>query len=106
MSPRACVVLCTCPVTEATRVARSLLEERLVACVNIVPGVRSLYWWKDEVAEDDESLLVIKTTDERYPAVEEHLARVHPYEVPEILALAPEGGLESYLSWVRESVAC
>ena len=100
------VVLCTCPPDQALSVARALLEDRLVACVNIVPGVRSLYWWKDEVAEDGESLLVIKTLHDRFEAMRDRLDEVHPYDVPEILSVPVEDGAGAYLSWVRESVAC
>ncbi len=97
------VVLCTCPPAEASRLARALLEERLVACVNVVSGVRSLYWWKDAVSEDEESLLVIKTTVERYPELERRLPELHPYDCPELLSLGVEAGLETYISWVFDA---
>ncbi len=100
------VVLCTCPPESATGIARALLEDRLAACVNVVPGVRSLYWWRNEVAEDGESLLVIKTMHTRYDQLEERLTEVQPYDVPEILSLSVDEGANAYVSWVRESVAC
>ena len=100
------VVLCTCPPDAAAHIARRLLEERLVACVNVVSGVRSLYWWKGEVTEGGESLLVIKTPPACYERMEALLVEIHPYDVPEILALAVERGSEAYLSWVAESTAC
>ncbi|MGM0574202.1 MAG: divalent-cation tolerance protein CutA [Myxococcota bacterium] len=99
------VVLCTCPHDEAATVARRLLRERLVACINIVPGVKSLYWWKDEVAEDDESLLVIKAPKSAYERLESRLTEIHPYDVPEILSLPVEDGANAYVSWVLESTA-
>ena len=100
------VVLCTCPPDQATSVARTLLEQRLAACVNVVPGVRSLYRWNDEVAEDNESLLVIKTPQSHFASLEERLSEIHPYDVPEILSLSVDEGANTYLSWVRESVLC
>lgn len=100
------VVLCTCPADAASGIARRLLEERLVACVNVVGGVRSLYWWKGAVTEDGESLLVIKAPPACYERLEALLTEIHPYDVPEILALAVERGSEAYLSWVAESTAC
>ena len=100
------VVLCTCPPDHANQVARALLEKRLAACVNVIPGVRSLYWWNDTLAEDGESLLVIKTPQSRISSLESHLGEIHPYDVPEMLSLAVDEGADTYLSWVRESVAC
>jgi periplasmic divalent cation tolerance protein len=99
------VVLCTCPPDAAAQIARVLLEEKLVACVNIVPGVKSLYWWKDAVAEDTEALMVIKTPAHLYDRLEVRLAELHPYEVPEILGLDAEHGAEPYVSWVLDSTA-
>jgi len=98
------VVLCTCPPQDASRIARTVLEERLVACVNVVPGVKSLYYWKDEVHEDGESLLVLKTPSAHYPALEQRLQQIHPYDVPEVLSLDVAAGAETYISWVTDSV--
>ena len=100
------VVLCTCPADHAERIARALLEERLVACVNILSGVRSLYWWKDAIASDAESMLVIKTPAPRYPALEARLHELHPYDVPEVLSLDVVDGSRSYMAWVREAALC
>jgi len=100
------VVLCTCPPAQATTVARAILEQRLAACVNVVPGVRSLYWWNDTVTEDGESLLVIKTPQSSFADLEARLHEIHPYDVPEVLSLSVDEGADTYLSWVRESVAC
>lgn len=100
------VVLCTCPPDAASSLARALLEERLVACVNIVAGVKSLYWWQGQVTDGEESLLVIKTRHDCYGALEARLNELHPYEVPEILALEPQGGADSYISWVFDTTRC
>lgn len=100
------VVLCTCPADHAERIARTILEERLVACVNVVAGVKSLYWWKDGVQNDEETLLVIKTPVENYAALEKRLLDIHPYTVPEVLGLDVVDGSRSYISWVRELALC
>jgi periplasmic divalent cation tolerance protein len=89
---------------DAERIARALVERRLAACVNVLPGVVSFYRWKGEVCRDDELLLVIKTRAERLPALREELVALHPYELPELVALPVESGHAPYLAWVDESV--
>jgi len=100
------VVLCTCPPEHAERIARTMLEERLVACVNVVSGVKSLYWWKDAVQNEGESMLVIKAPSANYAKLEARLQEIHPYEVPEVLSLDVVDGLSSYISWVKEAAHC
>ncbi len=100
------VVLCTCPPRDAKRIAKTVLEERLVACVNVVAGVKSLYWWKDEVQEDTESLLVLKTPTSCFDSLERRLQEIHPYEVPEVLSLPVDAGANSYISWVGDATRC
>ena len=95
------VVFCTCPPDQATTLARALLERRLVACVNVIPGVRSFYWWDGEVAEDGESLMVIKTPHARLPELEALLQEIHPYDVPEIVALEASSVHSPYAAWIR-----
>ena len=97
------VVLCTCPADAAPVIARRLVQDHLVACVNVVEGLKSVYWWDGEVQEDPESLLVIKTAEDRYAELEKRLCAIHPYDVPEVLALAVDRGSEAYLSWVFDS---
>ena len=97
------VLLCTCPPDAAERIAAGLLERRLAACVNALPGVVSRYWWKDKLETDDESLLLIKTVSGKVPAVIEALKELHPYDVPELLVLPVETGSEPYLRWASES---
>jgi periplasmic divalent cation tolerance protein len=101
---RVCIVVCTCPTDMARDIASQLLEARLVACVNVVPTVQSFYRWEGELQEEQESMLVIKTTAERYGELESRLAEIHSYDVPEIIRISIEDGLESYLSWVEASV--
>ncbi len=98
------VVLCIAPATDGTagRLARGLVEKRLAACVNIVPGLRSLYRWKGEVQDDAEVQLIIKTTAARYEQLESWLSDNHPYDVPEIIALPIAGGAKPYLDWLEE----
>jgi periplasmic divalent cation tolerance protein len=89
---------------DAIQLARALLDRRLAACVNVVPGVRSLYWWKSAIQDDREELLVIKTSADRYAALAAAIEDLHPYEVPELIALPIEAGAERYLSWLGSSV--
>ncbi len=99
------LVLCTCPTREAaTAIATALLEERLAACVNQVTGVKSLYRWQGRVEDDDELMLLIKTTSARFPALEEMIRNLHPYEVPEIIGIPLTIGSEAYFDWIRNSV--
>jgi periplasmic divalent cation tolerance protein len=90
---------------DAERIARALVERRLAACVNVVPGVVSVYRWKGAVEKDEERLLVIKTRAERLEALREALVELHPYEVPELVALPVEAGHAPYLAWLDESVS-
>jgi periplasmic divalent cation tolerance protein len=95
------VVLVTAPDAEvAARLARSLVEERLVACVNVLPGIRSFYRWEGEVQDDAEVLLVAKTAASRCRELAMRVEALHPYELPEIVVLPVEGGSERYLDWV------
>jgi periplasmic divalent cation tolerance protein len=102
----ALVVLCTAPTVEvAAALARALVEARLAACGNVVPGLRSIYRWQGRVEDQPEVLLVLKTTRERFPALRDELVRRHPYEVPEVLALPVETGSATYLEWLAAQVA-
>ncbi|HUB08559.1 MAG TPA: divalent-cation tolerance protein CutA [Myxococcales bacterium] len=102
--PRTLVALSTAPASAARALARALVRERLCACVNVVPGVGSVYRWKGRIHEDRESLLVMKLAAASLPALRRRLSAVHPYELPELVALPVAGGLPAYLSWVeRES---
>jgi len=105
MDPDFLLVLCTCPTREAaSAIATALLEERLAACVNQLPGVKSLYRWEGHVEDDDELMLLIKTTTSQYPAVEAMIRSLHPYEVPEIIGIPLTIGSDAYFDWIRNSV--
>ena len=101
----AIVVLVTAGSTEeAERIARALVEERLAACVNLVPGIRSIYRWKGKIADDGEILLVAKTRRDSFAALERRVRELHSYDVPEVLALAVTEGSTDYLRWLAEAV--
>ncbi|GAA5335804.1 MULTISPECIES: divalent-cation tolerance protein CutA [Thermus] len=98
------VVLITVPTEEVAKIlARTLVEERLAACVNIVPGLTSVYRWQGEVVEDRELLLIVKTTTFAFPKLKERVLSLHPYTVPEIIALPIAEGHGPYLAWLREN---
>ena len=85
--------------------AGALVREKLAACVNIIPAVRSIYSWKGEVCDDGEALMVIKTRSGLLDALRERVVQLHPYDVPEVIALPIVGGHGPYLKWIDESTA-
>jgi periplasmic divalent cation tolerance protein len=99
------VVLVTCPHAEAAAtLARTLVEERLAACGNVLPGLRSIYRWEGEVLDETEVLLLLKTTAARFEALRERVVALHPYQVPEVISLPVEAGHAPYLEWVAGGV--
>jgi len=93
--------LCACPDADvADRLARTLVDERLAACVNVLPGMRSVYRWQGDIEQANEVLLLAKTTADRYPALQARIVALHPHELPEVLAVEPASGLPAYLAWV------
>jgi periplasmic divalent cation tolerance protein len=100
------VVLVTAPSQEkAVEIARAVVEARLAACGNVVPGLRSIYRWEGRVHDDTEALLVLKTTRARFEALRDRVLALHPYEVPEVLALPVEAGSAAYLQWIAAETA-
>jgi periplasmic divalent cation tolerance protein len=94
--------LTTAPSAEtAKRLVRTLVERRLVACGTIIPGALSTYWWQGAVTEEEEVVVVLKTTAARWAALAAALPALHPYEVPELVALPIVGGYRPYLEWLR-----
>ncbi|WP_445366480.1 divalent-cation tolerance protein CutA [Methylomonas sp. BW4-1] len=95
------LILCTCPDLEvADKLAGTLITQKLAACVNILPGVRSVYEWQGEIEIAQEHLLLIKSHQDRYAAIEATLKSLHPYQLPEIIAVAIESGSLDYLKWI------
>lgn len=109
MTVAAVIVLCTAPAAGtaarpgAEALAKQLVDEGLCACVNVVPGVRSFFRWEGKVDTTDEHLLIAKTT--AAAALRERIVQLHPYEVPEVLELAVDGGLPGYLRWLADATA-
>ncbi|HQU15302.1 MAG: divalent-cation tolerance protein CutA [Chromatiales bacterium 21-64-14] len=105
MSDGYLVVLCTCPDRDtAVRIAQRLVDERQAACVNVVPGLLSIYAWEGTRHQDEEVLLVIKTREEVFQAVQDTVRTLHPYELPEIIAVEIKDGLRPYLDWIAGAV--
>ncbi len=96
------VVFISVPREEANNLAKGIVEERLAACVNIVPKIESWFRWDNKVEHDEEALLIIKTTQQRFDTLRDWVVANHPYELPEIIALPISEGLPQYLAWVRK----
>lgn len=95
------LVLSTCPDTAtAAHLGDMLVERRLAACVNLLPGVTSIYRWQGKIQHDNEVLLLAKTRADRYPALQQALLELHPYELPEVVAVSMKQGLNAYLAWL------
>lgn len=99
------VVFVTCPPGAGEALVRTLVQERLVACGNILPGVRSIYRWQGELHDDAEEVLLMETTGDRLEAMMHRLAELHPYDVPKILALDPHEAWPPYARWVTQETA-
>jgi periplasmic divalent cation tolerance protein len=104
VSERLLVLTTVARAEDAEKIAEALVEKRLAACVNVLPGVRSIYRWKGAVERDEERLLVVKTRADRFDALREAILSLHPYEVPEVVAVPIEAGSPAYLRWLDESV--
>ncbi|RMH79701.1 MAG: divalent-cation tolerance protein CutA [Acidobacteria bacterium] len=98
------VVLITVPVDRAQELASYIIENRLGACVNVVQDVNSIYWWKGNIERDKESLLVVKTSALKFAELLKGVKSVHPYTVPEIIALPIVAGNKDYLKWIDDSL--
>lgn len=104
MAEEILLVFSTFPDVEtAKRIARTLVEERLAACVNVLPQIESIYRWEGKVEQSAEAFCVMKTTIGRYQSLENRIKALHPYEVPEIVALNLATGLPSYLNWALDA---
>ena len=99
------IFITTATAEEAQQISQVLLNQRKAACVNIVPGVSSLFWWRDKLDSAQESLLIVKTKAALLPEIISLVKEVHRYEIPEIIALPIVGGNQDYLEWIGKSVA-
>ncbi len=99
------LVLCACPDEDtAVNIAENIVAQRLAACVNVLPSVYSVYHWQDNVESAKENMIVIKTTAQKYNSLEKVIKSLHPYEVPEIIAVDITSGLPEYLKWIDNSI--
>jgi periplasmic divalent cation tolerance protein len=99
------IVLCTVPdEAVAKQIASALVTEQLAACINIVPGITSIYRWKGAIESDMELLLIMKTTAAVYPQLQDRISAMHPYDLPEIIAVSLDSGLPEYLAWITNSL--
>ncbi|RPI71056.1 MAG: divalent-cation tolerance protein CutA [Geobacteraceae bacterium] len=89
---------------DGSRISKGVLNSRLAACVTIIPGVRSMYWWEGKIARANEAMLVVKTTRNQYRRLERKIMELHPYEVPEIIAIPLVAGSPQYIEWVKREV--
>lgn len=104
MNRHACIALCTCPDIEvAEQLAEQLVIRHLAACVNVLPGIRSIYRWQGQVERANEVQLVIKTRQNIWPQLEQFILHAHPYETPELIAVPITAGLPAYLEWLENT---
>ena len=87
---------------EAKKIATTLVNEKLVACVNIIPKIHSIYWWENKVCQEDELMLIAKSTQSLFPSIIDRVKSLHSYKVPEILSFPLSEGLPEYLNWIEE----
>jgi periplasmic divalent cation tolerance protein len=105
-TPDLCTVLTTLPSMEkAAELSKTLVQERLIACANLIPQVRSIYTWKGELCDEAEVLVVMKSVPQRFTELQQRIVELHPYEVPEILQLDVDKAHGPYLDWVRAAVS-
>ena len=99
------VVFVTAPSAEkAAEIARTLVEEKLAACGNVIPAIRSIYTWEGKICDEAEALLVLKIPAKRLQEVADRVVRIHPYDVPEVIGVRIEGGNERYIDWIVQSM--
>lgn len=105
MNPDLCIALCTVPnETIAGQIADALVSEKLAACVNIIPSIMSVYRWKDVIEYGEEQLLLIKTSESVWPLLETRILELHPYELPEIIAVPIQTGQADYIQWIKNNL--
>jgi periplasmic divalent cation tolerance protein len=105
MTDKIVVIVTARNARECARIARHLLDQRLIACANLMPQVRSLYHWKGTIADEKECWMILKSTRELFPALRAEVEKLHSYDVPEVIALPIIDGSANYLDWIAECVA-
>lgn len=104
MQKKSIIVYCTVPSPEsAEQIAVKLIQHKIAACCNIIPGLTSIYSWEGKIEKDSELLLMIKSTEENYKKIENEIINLHPYEVPEIISLEINEGSREYLNWIHQN---
>ena len=98
------LILITAPESDSEKIANSLVKDGLAACVNIVGGIHSIYKWKGKIEKDAEDLMLVKTRAEHLETLTQKVVSMHPYEVPEVIAISLEAGATPYLKWIDETV--
>lgn len=99
----AIIIYCTCPdIVTADRISRRIIRQHMAACVNQIPGTTSIYEWDGKIRQDNEVLLIIKSTEERFEAIQQLVIEEHPYELPELVAVPITQGLPDYLEWMTQ----
>jgi len=99
------VMVATANQEEAAKIADQVVQGRLAACASTIPTIQSTYWWDGKVMKDQESLVLMKTTSDKFPSLQETIQKLHSYKVPEIVALPVSGGFLPYLEWVRQETS-
>ncbi len=105
MSANAIIVFVTAPShSDAADIARTIVSERLAACVNLIPHIRSIFFWDDKVQDEQETLMIIKTTEDLFEPLRKRIIMTHPYSVPEIISVGIRDGNPEYLQWIYDTV--
>ncbi len=105
MSEKQIIVFVTAPShSDAADIAKTIVSERLAACVNIIAGIRSIFYWDDKVQDEQETLMIIKTKESMFQDLKRRVIMTHPYSVPEIISVEIKDGNEEYLKWINETV--
>lgn len=98
------IILCTISsLNDAKKIAKEIVQKKLVACVNIIEGLTSIYEWKGELCDEKECLMIMKTRNTLFSEIKKEITGLHPYEVPEIISVTISDGLESYLGWIKQN---
>ena len=98
----ALLIISTVPNEDMARIYQKSFGKRVAACVNIIPKVRSNYWWNGSIENSEEIILLIKTTEDKYDQLEDLIRKNHPYEIPEIIAFEIKKGFNKYLNWIKD----